>query len=374
MKLPKELTLAEIAVIAGGQVKGPADTKVASVALDPFAAGVNELAILFDPKLLRRISECKAGAVVVPAGAKTDLPRVEVERPLLALARMLKVIQPKRFLPPPGVHPTAVVDPTSQLGADVAIGPYVVIGPQSRIGAGTVIMAGCSIGGRVVIGENCLLHPSCLIADYVQIGSRVIMQQGVNIGGDGFGYVTERPSNIERRLAGILEDSNESNPLVKIPQIGTVIVEDDVEFGCYTTVDRATMGATIIGRGSKFDNLVMVAHNVRIGHEVIMVAHAGVAGSSVIGDRAVIAGYAAIKDHVKIGADAIVEACSGVMRDVPAGEVVGGIPSVPAREYFTNTAHIRRLPQMSDELKSLKKRVAELERLLTGSCSGAEGD
>ncbi len=374
MKLPKELSLHEIAALCGGRVARGGDTRVKAVAVDPMSAGEGELALVFDPKLARRISECRAEAVVVPPDVKTDLPSVVVERPLLALARMLKAVSPRRFLPEPGVHPAAVVDPTCELGADVAIGPMVVIGPHTKIGRGTTIMAGCIIGGAVTIGEDCHLHPGCLVADYVQIGDRVILQQGASLGSDGFGYVTERPSNMERRLAGIAELSREPNPLVKIPQIGTVVLEDDVEIGSNATIARATMGATTIGKGSKIDNLVMVAHNARVGREVIVVSLSGIAGSCVLGDRSIIAGHVGIKDHLKVGADSIVEGMAGVMRDVPEGEVVTGIPAVNAREHFTNLAHVRKLPRLADELKALKKKVAELEALVQQRPLVSSGD
>lgn len=364
MKLPKELTLAEIAAVVNGRAIGPDNTQVKSVAIDPFAAGEGDLAIVFDPKLTRRINECKASAVVVPEGTTTNLPRVEVTRPLLALARMLKAVAPRRFTPEPGVHPTAIVDSSCQLGDKVAIGPYVVVGPQTKIGSGTIIMAGCIIGGGVSIGENCVLHPSCLIADYVQIGNRATLQQGASIGPDGFGYVTEKPSNIERKMAGINEPTDEPNSLLKIPQIGTVILEDDVEVGSYATIDRATMGATIIGKGSKIDNQVMIAHNTRLGQDVIVVAQTAIAGSCQIGDGAVLAGQSAVSDHTKVGRYAIVEGKSGAMRDVPDNEVVAGTPAVPAREHFKSLARIRRLPQMAEEISALKKKVAELEALI----------
>jgi len=361
MKLPKEFSIGEIAMVIGGRVEGPADVKVQSVAMSPLAAQPGDLALVFDPKLVRRIAECKASAVIVPEGIKCNLPMVVVNRPTLALQKMLTAVQPRRYMPEPGIHPTAVVDKSCEIGEGVAIGPLVVIGPDTKIGAGTKIMAGCVIGGKVVIGESTLLHPGCLIADYVKIGSRVILQQGASLGSDGFGYVTERTSNLEKRMSGSRDVSTESNPHLKIPQIGTVIVEDDVEIGANATVDRATMGATIIGQGSKIDNLVMVAHNVRMGKEVLVIAQTGLAGSTVLGDRSIVAGQAGIKDHIRIGADSIVEAQSGVMRDVADGEVVCGTPAVPHIEYMTNVAMIRKGEQMHKELKELKKRIAQLE-------------
>ena len=364
MKLPKEFKLGEIAMVSGGRLEGPADLKIVGVATNPLTAGEGDLALVFEPKLIKNIDAVKASAVVVPEGVKTDLPKIVVARPLLALQRMLTVLQPKRFFPEPGVHPSAVVDPTAQLGEGVAIGPLVVIGPGTRIGRGTRIAAGCTIGGQVTIGEDCLFHAKCMVADYVQIGSRVILQQGASIGADGFGYITERPSNMELRVAGVNELSDAPNPHLKIPQIGTVIIEDDVEIGSNTTVDRATIGDTVIGAGTKIDNLVMIAHNCRIGREAIIVAHVGIAGSCTIGDRAILAGHVGVKDHIKIGKDAIVEGKAGVMRDIGEGEVVVGIPAQPVREFMTQLAYSRKSSQIHSDVKALKKKVEELETAL----------
>ena len=365
MQLPREFSISEIAALIGGKVSGTPDVKVARVAMSPLSAQPGDLALVFDTKLLRRLDECKASAVIVPDGAKASIPAIMVNRPTLALQRMLTAVQPRRFLPEPGIHPTAVIDKTAQVDDSASIGALVVVGPKTKIGPGTKIMPGCVIGGVVTIGENCLLHSGCMIADYVTIGNRVILQQGASIGSDGFGYVTERISNLEKRIEGRDDLIAESNPQLKIPQIGTVIIEDDVEIGSNTTIDRATIGATVIGAGSKLDNLVMVAHNCRLGKECIVVALAGLAGSVTIGDRAVIAGHAGIKDHISIGEDAIVEAKAGVMQDVADREAVVGSPAVPHRKFFASQVLVnRKLPQIYDDIKALKKRVAELESQL----------
>lgn len=364
MKLPREFSLGEIAAVSGGRLEGPSDIKIAAVATNPMAAGPGELALVFEPKLVKRLDQCRASAVIVPEGAKTELPKIVVKRPMLALRNILTALQPRRFFPETGIHPSAVVDPTCHLAEGVAVGPLAVIGPGTKIGKGTRISAGCVIGGQVTIGEDCLFHPGCMVADYVQIGNRVILQQGASIGSDGFGYVTERPSNMELRMAGIKELSEEPNPHLKIPQIGTVVVEDDVEIGSNVTIDRATIGATIIGAGTKVDNLVMVAHNCKIGREAIIVSLVGIAGSCTIGDRAILAGHVGVKDHIKIGKDAIVEGKAGVMRDIPDGDVQVGSPAAPAREFFSQVAFLRKAPQFQNELRALKRKVEELEAAL----------
>lgn len=364
MKLPTEMTLVQIAQVLGGRVEGPSDLTVGSVAVSPLAATENDIALVFDEKLVGRIAECKAKALIVTEGVSTDRPRIIVERPMLAVQKILTAFQPKRHHPDKGVHESAVVDDTVELGEGAAIGALVVIGPRTKVGAGSKIFPGTVIGADVVIGENCLIYPRCIISDAVRIGNRVILKQGASIGADGFGYVTERESNLERRLKGNRERSDESNPHLKIPQIGTVIIEDDVEIGSCTTVDRATMGATIIGAGTKIDNLVMIAHNARIGKEVLIIAHSSVAGSATIGDRAILSGHVGVTDHQKVGKDAIVEGYSGVLKDVPEGEVHLGIPACERREHFEKLIHIKRLGKYVDEIKDLKKRMVQLEKAL----------
>ena len=364
MKLPIPMTLTQIASVIGGRVQGPADLTVSSIATSPLHATESDIALAFDKSFLKQVDQCKAAALVVPEGFQSDRPLILVERPKLAIYKVLSALAPKRYFPEPGIHPTAIVDPSCELGEKVAIGPYVVIGPKTKIGSGTKIMANTTIGGEVVIGQNCLIHPGCMIADYVIVGNRVIMQQGAALGSDGFGYVTERPSNMELRMEGIKELSFEPNPLLKIPQIGTVIIEDDVEIGSNTTIDRATIGATKVGKGTKIDNLVMIAHNCTIGKEVILIAQVGIAGSSQVEDRAILAGQVGVNDHIKIGRDAILQGQAGVMKDVAAEDVLVGAPAIPVRDFMTQVAHTKKLPKLFDEFKALQKRVAELEKEL----------
>ena len=358
------MTLSQIAEVIGGQVNGPADLKVENVATSPMTAGESDIAFVFDKQLLKQLDKCRAKAIVIPKGVQVNRPSISVARPNFAIYKMLSAFPAKRYWPETGVHPSAIVDPSCQIGQDVAIGALVVIGPKTKIGARTKIMAGTVIGGEVVIGDDCLLHPGCLIADYVQLGHRVILQQGASLGSDGFGYVTERPSNMELRMSGISQLSDEANPLLKIPQIGTVIVEDDVEIGSNTTIDRATIGITKIGRGTKIDNLVMVAHNCRIGKEVIAVAQAGIAGSCTIGDRVVIAGQAGLKDHLTVGKDAILEGQCGVMKNVEEGAILIGSPGIPVRDFMTTVILNRKLPSLFDQFKIAQKKIADLESRL----------
>lgn len=361
MKLPKEVSIHEIAALIEGQAQSRENVTVSAVSMAPLKAQKGEVAFLFDQKLLSRLDECKASIVIIPTGTKCETPCIYVDRPLLAIQKILTFFQPKRWFPDAGIHPTAVVDPTAQIGQNAAIGPYVVIGPNAKIGDRTKIMAHCYVGCDVEIGSDSLLYPGCLVADYVKLGNRVTLQQGAVIGSDGFAYVTAKPSNMERRINGETQLVDESNPHLKIPQIGNVVIEDDVEIGSCATVDRATMGATVIGKGSKIDNLVMIAHNVKLGQEVLVVSHVAIAGSCNLADRVIIAGQAGIKDHINVGKDAIIQGQAGVMRDVPEGAVLTGSPAVPHREFMTDAVLSRKLPQMYNDLKAMKKQIKELE-------------
>lgn len=364
MKLPKEVSIQEIAMLVGGKVQSDKGVKVHSVSFAPLEAGEGEVVFLFDPRLLDKLDQCHASIKIIPTGTKCDTPCIYVDRPLLAVQKVLTFFQPKRYYPPKGIHPTAIVDPSCEIGKDVAIGPYVVIGPKTKIGNKSKIMASCVIGGQVEIGEDCLIYPGCLIADHIKIRNRVILQQGAVIGSDGFAYVTQKESNLERRLRRNFDLLDESNPHMKIPQIGTVILEDDVEIGSCTTIDRATMGATVVGRGSKVDNQVMIAHNCKIGQEVLIVAQVAVAGSCSIGDRAVLAGQSGMADHLHIGKDAILQGKAGAMRDVADGAVMTGVPCIPHTQFMKQTALTNRLPSIYDDVKKMKKEIEELRAKL----------
>lgn len=365
MKLPKEVGIHEIAMLVGGKVQSDRNVKVSTVSFSPLEAKEGDVVFLFDGKILSKIDQCHASIKIIPTGTKCSTPCIYVDRPMLAVQKVLTFFQPKRYYPDKGIHPTAVIDPSAEIGRDVAIGPFVVIGPRTKVGDKTKIMAGCVIGGQVEIGQGCIFYPGCLIADHIKIRNRVILQQGAVIGSDGFAYVTEKESNLERRLKRNFNLVDESNPHLKIPQIGTVVLEDDVEVGSCTTIDRATMGATTVGRGTKIDNQVMVAHNCKIGQEVLIVAQVAVAGSCVIEDRVVLAGQVGMSDHLTIGKDSIMQGKSGAMRDVEPGSVVVGVPAMNHTEYMKQLALVKKLPNIYDDLKKLKKQVQELEASLS---------
>lgn len=359
------MTAAQIAGFIGGTVEGDSNYQVSEIAVNPLTASENDIALVTSPVLLKKLKEIKAGIAIVPLGTKPvneNQILIFVERPKLAIQKICNTLKPQRFLPNSGIHPTAVIDETANVDKEACIGPYVVVGPHSIVESGTVIMSHTVIGGKVSLGKDCLIHPGCLIADYVQIGNRVILQQGANIGADGFGYTTEKPANAELLTKGKRDEmTDDRNPLLKIPQIGTVIIHDDVEIGAYATIDRATIGATIIGEGSKIDNLVLVAHNCEFGKDTITVGHTAIGGSCTIADRAILAGGVRLADHVSIGKDSIIEGCAAVVKDVPEREIQVGIPATKAREYFRSLNNTKNLPKLNNEVKELKKRIAELE-------------
>jgi UDP-3-O-[3-hydroxymyristoyl] glucosamine N-acyltransferase len=249
------------------------------------------------------------------------------------------------FTPGPeisGIHPSAVIDPSAFLGQGVALGPYAVVAAGVQVGDRSTVGAGCYLGPDVVLGTDCVIEPNVTIQRDCQLGDRCIVHSGAVIGGDGFGFSWDGTGHR------------------KVPQLGRVVIEDDVDIGCNSCVDRATLGETRIRRGTKIDNLVQVAHNTDIGAHVILVSQAGVAGSSRVGTGAVIAGQVAISDHVNVGAGARVGGQSGVTKDVPEGATVFGTPARPIKQTLRELATLSELPPL---LKQLKSQAQELVRL-----------
>jgi len=263
------------------------------------------------------------------------------------------------------IHPTACVDPTASVDPSAHIGAYAVVGPQCAIGARTRIYPQVTVGAGVQMGDDVMLHSGARILDGTLLGNRVSIGANAVIGADGFSYVTPGQGSIEsaRHSGGKITAKNTA--LLKIPSIGNVILADDVEVGPNTTIDRANLGATRIGKGTKLDNLVMIGHNNTIGENCLIVSQVGVAGSCTIGDRVVLAGQVGLKDHLSIGDDAIVMAKSGVMNDVAPETMVIGIPAMPQREQFLQFAQLRKLGKLFTDVRQLKQQLTKL--------SGASG-
>lgn len=340
------LRLGEIARLVGGELRGPADLEISGAATID-RAGPQEITFAAEKRYLELARTSKAGCIIVHKDApELERPTLRVQNPRYAWATVLEALAPRREQPV-GIHPSAVIAPDAKIGKDVSIQAHVVVGPGSVIGDRVVLSPGVVIGAGCVIGDGSFLHPNVTVLDRVRIGRRVIIHPGAVIGSDGFGYVTV---NGKHR---------------KVPHIGTVVIEDDVEIGANTTVDRGVCGATRIGRGTKIDNLVQVGHNAEVGEDCLVVALAGIAGSARLGDRVTLAGQSAVTGHLEVGDDSVVAARGLVARDLPAKSFVSGFPARPHRENMRVLAATQKLPEALDNLSKLMRRVQELEERLT---------
>ena len=340
------LTTAEIARKVGGQLVGKGAARVSGVA-GILQAVDGELTFLTGVEYAYALAGTRASAVLVPADWSGQAPCdvIKVADPGSAVQVLAQELSPPAPSFAPGVHATAVVDPTVEMGEGVSIGPRCVIEPGVVVGARTVIGAGCYLGHKTIIGPDCHLYPHVCIREYVRIGARVILHAGAVIGSDGFGY----------------EPKGER--WVKTAQVGTVAIGDDVEIGANTTIDRARLGKTVIGNGVKIDNLVQVAHNVVIGENTAIAALAGIAGSTVIGRHVQIGGQAGVGGHLAVGDNAIVGAQAGVTKSVPVSTFVSGYPAMPHDKALRLHAHVARLPALKARLAELEERLANLEKL-----------
>jgi len=341
---PAGLTVEDLARRLGCRFEGDGSRFITGVAgLDNARSG--DLVFLAAPKLRKFLESSPAAAAIVPPGETfRGMPVILSETPHLTFIRAVELFfQPYR--PTPGIHSTAVVSPAAKLGRGVAVGALTVIGDGVEIGDGTVLFALVSVYPRVKIGRDCVIHSQVTIREDVRLGSRVILHSGTVIGADGFGYLK-------------LEDGTHK----KIPQTGTVVIEDDVEIGANSAVDRAALGETVIRRGAKIDNLVQVAHNVEIGENAILAGQVGIAGSSRIGKNAVLAGQVGVADHLSVGDDVVAIAQTGIAHDVPAGAVVAGTPQLDVRDWRKASVLLPQLYDLVKDVKRLKARVEELEK------------
>ena len=294
-----------------------------------------------NPRYLAQLRASKASAVIVSRDVDEVITPVmlRVDNPSAAFAAAVAAFAP---VEPPvqfGVHPSAVVDPSANLGAGISIGPLVVIEAGAIIGEGSVIGSGCQIGREVRLGSHCRLHPGAIIRERCLLGDRVILQPGAVIGSCGFGYEFQ----VGRH--------------VKIPQTGIVEIGNDVEIGANTTIDRARFGRTVIGEGSKIDNLVQIAHNVQIGPHSIICAQVGIAGSTRVGSYVTLAGQVGLAGHIEIGDKAVIGAQSGLSKNVPPGSMVIGAPAKPMKEWKQTNFYISQLGKLYERVKELEKLV-----------------
>ncbi len=338
-----QMTLAELAALIGGTVEGDPDLVIEGVG-SPESAKEGQLTFAEKPKALLAAMQSSASAVIVWEDAKAagkDL--IRVGNPRFAFARVLDAIHPEER-PAPGVHPTAFVDPSATLGEDVAVEPNAVIMADAVLGDRVVIGAGSVVGPRSVLGADSRLHSLVSIYRDVHLGERVVVHSGAVLGSDGFGYV----------------DTPEGK--MKFPQVGNLIVADDVEIGAGTTIDRAALESTIIGKGTKIDNLVQIAHNVEIGENTAISAQTGIAGTTKVGSRVIMGGNCGIADHVIIEDGVILGARAGFApgKRVKPG-IYWGAPAVPLSDKKREMSEVRRLPKLRAKVEELLKRVEELE-------------
>jgi UDP-3-O-[3-hydroxymyristoyl] glucosamine N-acyltransferase len=337
--------LTELAKRLGCSLEGEGGIEIRAVrSLED--AGPQDLTFVAHERYLPRLGASGAAAVILGDGLPSVArPALRTPNPVLAFARALNLFHPPA-VPVPGIHPSAVTAPDVRVDASASIGPLCVLGPGVEVGAGTILEAHVCAAAGVRIGRDCRIFPQVTLRDGVVLGDRVRIHSGTVIGADGFGYVRD----------GHLH--------VKIPQVGRVVIEDDVEIGANTAIDRATLGETRIGRGTKIDNLVQIAHNVRVGEDTVIVAQVGISGSSRIGSRVTLAGQVGIVDHVQIGDGVVIGPQSGVTKDLPPGAMVMGSPAIPHGEYKRQVAATARLPLLKKALRALEERLAALEARL----------
>ncbi len=310
-------------------------------------AGPRELSFFGDARYRQEAEATKAGALLVSpelADAVAGRSLLVVDRPDVAIYQVLSLFDPPVPRPEVGVDPAAHVAASATLGAECRVGPNVFIGEHATIGAGCVLHAGCHVFGHVTVGDHCELFPGVVIRERTRLGNGVVVHANVALGTDGFGYKFDGRAHR------------------KLPHVGGLVVGNDVEIGAGTTIDRGKFSNTEIGAGTKIDNLVQIAHNVRIGRACIVCANVGIAGSTTLGDGVIIAGGAGLKDHIHIGTGARVGGFTGVHADVPDGTSVLGAPARPQRDYLREQAASRRLPDLLAEVRSLRQRLDKLEK------------
>ena len=341
-----ERTLGEIASHVGGELSGDPAIRITGV------AGIEEaregdLTFLANPRYASFLGTTSASAVIV--GRQTEVTGTKAAlirhpNPYLAFTRALELLTEVEKHYPPGIHPTAVLGEGVSTGEGVHLGPHVVIEKGAKLGRDAAILAGSFIGEGSSIGEGALIYPNVSIRENVEVGNRVIIHSGTVIGSDGFGFAREETGHH------------------KIPQIGGVRIEDDVEIGANVAIDRATLGVTRIGRGTKIDNLVQIGHNVNIGENCIIVGQVGIGGSTKVGDQSVLAGQVGLVGHIKIGKGVVIGAQSGVTKDVPDGTTIFGYPAREIHKTKRIEAHLSRLDLYVERLKRLEKALEEIRK------------
>ncbi len=335
------LTLADLQAHLGGQIRGEAHVRLtAAASLEQ--AGPGQLSFLVSARHLDKARASRAGALIVPANLDEALPLpcLAVDNPHAAFARAVALLHPEP-VPAPGIHPAAVVDPSARVDATARLGPGVVVGAEAEIGADTLVHPGCVIGPGARIGRHCLLHPRVVVQHGCRVGDRVILHPGCVIGGDGFGLAWEK---------------DDGGHWSKVPQVGRVILEDDVEVGANTTIDRGALDDTVVEQGAKLDNLIQIAHNCRIGRHTAIAACVGIAGSTRIGAWCQIGGAAMIIGHLDICDRVTVSAGTFVAKDIrEPGTYTSVQPLMRHEDWLRNAAHLRHLDRLAARVRALEK-------------------
>jgi UDP-3-O-[3-hydroxymyristoyl] glucosamine N-acyltransferase len=336
------MKLEKVAELVAGTLKGDGSVEISGVqGIEQAQAG--QITFLSKKKFLDELNSSKASAVLVNESADTSIPQVIVASPELAFARLVREFHPEPK-PEPGVHDRAVVGENVKLGEQVTLSAGVCIGDDVEIGDHVHIHPGVVVGKGCRIGSHTVIHPNVTLYRNTELGSHVILHAGVVIGSDGFGYTLD-----------------EKGAHYKINQIGRVVIEDHVEIGANSCVDRAAMGTTLIKQGTKIDNLVQVAHNCTVGEHSILVAQVGVAGSCTLGHHVVLAGQVGVGDHVTLGDQVTLTARSGTFRSIESNSVYGGHPAVPLGEWKKYVSVLPKLPQLARKVRDLETRLKEIE-------------
>lgn len=341
-----KFTLAEIAKLVEGELVGDKSVTITGI------SGIKEakkgdITFLANSKYESLLEETQASAIITSKiSVNSSKPLIKTENPSFAFAKVVAMFAPDAIRHPKGISSQAFVSQKATLGANVAIGPFAIIEDGAFIGDDTIIYGNCYIGYDAKIGSKCIIYPNVSIRERIGIGNRVIIHCGTVIGSDGFGFA---------KVKGVQE---------KIPQIGTVIIEDDVEIGANVAIDRARFDKTLIGKGTKIDNLVQIAHNVIIGENCTIVAQAGISGSTTLGKNVILAGQAGLVGHITVGDNAIAAAQAGVTKSIPANTMVSGYPARPHDVARRVNACVQNLPQLYKQIKELEQKVEKLENML----------
>lgn len=334
------MRLRDLGARLGCEVRGDGEAEVHRVA-GIERAGPGDLTFLASSRYASHLNETRASAVIVAPNIQSPIPALVAANPYLGYARAAQVLHPPAR-PVAGVHASAQVHPSATIGEGVHIGALAVVGANVRIGARTIVHPHVVVYDGVEIGEDCVLHSGVQVREACRLGRRVVVQNGAVVGGDGFGFARADDGHYE-----------------KIPQIGIVVVEDDVEIGALTAIDRASLHETRIGRGTKLDNLIQIGHSVTVGRDTVMASQVGVAGSSTIGNGVILAGQVGVIGHITV-ADGVIATGQTGLRGGESGKVLSGSPAIENRQWLKSSAIFAKLPDLQRRLNALEKKLAEL--------------